>query len=86
MQITPSAESHIVHLLQAVDAPDDIAIRFHNTTTGWAIRVDAVQPNDRCVQHGTRTIVAIDPRAMAELEGRILDVELTDEGPRLAVC
>lgn len=52
---------------------------------GFALGPDQVEEGDEVVEEGGETVLVIASALAEELQGAIIDVEETEEGPRLAI-
>lgn len=68
---------------KAAGAPEGVAARIVVEGPGRTLRFDHARPGDATFAHEGRTVLLLDQEASQSLAGRTLDVEDTDEGPRL---
>lgn len=85
LNITEAAGSFISDLLGEANAPDDVAVRFVAEEQGLVLRLDQKQDADSDFEHEGRTIVVLDEQMSDFLSDRTLDVEQSDEGPKLSL-
>jgi hypothetical protein len=85
LTITDAAGSFITELLGEANAPDDVAIRFVAEEQGLVLRLDQKQDADSNYDHEGRTIVVLDSEMNEFLADRTLDVEPSDDGPKLSL-
>jgi Fe-S cluster assembly iron-binding protein IscA len=53
--------------------------------SGFALGPDQVEEDDEVVEEGGETVLVIASALAEELQGAIIDVEETEEGPRLTI-
>jgi len=83
LQITRPACEHLRQML--THAPEGVAVRLYLQYNDLAIAVDEVYDDDlSCVYEG-QTVLVMDSEMSQLLSQRRLDVELTEQGPQLAV-
>lgn len=85
LTLTDAAAVHLTELLTTAEAPEDVAVRFVRNEKGLAMQMDNERPGDDTFAHEGRTVLLLDSEVSEALTGRILDVEDSVEGPRLAL-
>jgi len=85
LTVSESAGARLAHKLDKKQVAADIAMRFvrDEQRSGWTIRPDRARPEDVTFAHSGRTVLLLDELASRSLSHRMLDVKVTDEGPRL---
>jgi Fe-S cluster assembly iron-binding protein IscA len=83
--VTDAACGHLAGLLYSANAPDEAVIRF--VLEGHAITptLDQERPDDTTYEYAGSTVLVLDEHTEALLENRTLDVQDTDDGPRLII-
>ena len=85
LTITDAAGSFLAEMLGEADAPEDVAIRFVAEEEGLALRLDRKQDADSAFDHEGRTIMVLDEEMSDFLAERTLDIEDSDDGPKLSL-
>jgi len=83
LTITDSAAEYLAGLLAEAEASPDIAIRFLRSGRALALRLDYVGGKDARFDHRGRVILTLDQGLSHLLADCRLEVEQTDQGPRL---
>lgn len=85
--VTEGAAEELNRLItEADDRPDNNTLRLGfspqgKPVLGW----DEPQDQDHKVEHETETVLVVDPTTGELLEGAVMDVAHTPEGPRLSL-
>lgn len=85
LTVTDEAAAHMANLLNQNDVPDDATLRFVVQDNALGIELSKSQPDDQTVEHDGRTVLVLGEDVSKILEERTLDIEQTQEGPKLAV-
>jgi Fe-S cluster assembly iron-binding protein IscA len=85
LTVTEGASAQLADMLTAAEAPDDVAVRFVVQGQGLALGLDQVKAEDQTFEHSGKTVLVLDEEIAGLLNDKTLDVEDTDEGPRLAL-
>ncbi len=86
LTVTDSACATIANLLESNDAPESVALRLTAAEQGGlGLSPDAPSDEDQSYHHEGRTVLVITPELVQQLDGVILDTELGEDGPRLAI-
>ncbi len=83
LSMTESAGQHLTDLLE--NDPEQTVLRFVAAEQGLAIEKGQVQPNDITLQHGERTVLAMDAAINTALTDKTLDVQTTEQGAQLTL-
>jgi len=85
--ITPGARAHLALVLEAADVPDDDnpVIRLFLGNEGLGLALDLEKPEDTKFEHEGNTILVVDDKLTQALEGKTLDVEVTEQGESLTL-
>lgn len=83
LQITRPACEHLRQMLSY--APDGVAVRLYRQYDDLAIAVDEVYDDDLSCEYEGRTVLVMDSEMSQLLAQRRLYLELTEQGPQLAV-
>jgi Fe-S cluster assembly iron-binding protein IscA len=83
LTVTETAGQHLSQILE--QAPGEAVVRFIPQENGLAMQLDNVRPGDTTFEHEEKPVLAMDTRVAEALDGRTLDVQSTEEGPRLAL-
>ncbi|MBI4308575.1 MAG: hypothetical protein HY684_07210 [Chloroflexi bacterium] len=84
LAVTDAAAKEMQSLLVKSGAPPEAALRLVPETNGLAFAVDVERPGDQVIGHQGKTVLLIAPNIQPYLEGILLDVRDTPEGPRFA--
>lgn len=85
LTVTDAACAFLAELLTEADAPEGVAIRFIIEEQGLAMRLDNHHDGDDSFNHGERLVLLVDEEMSVILDEKTLDVEESDEGPKLAL-
>jgi Fe-S cluster assembly iron-binding protein IscA len=83
LTVTDNAGAHLTQLLDEFNAPEDMAIRFVLDGKQLAPKLDSVHADDATFNHNGRTVLILDENISQALTNHTLDVQATDDGPRL---
>ena len=83
MTMTDAAGGFLSELLE--DAPPETAIRLVVEPHGLTSKLDTSRPGDTALNHSGRRVLLLDGRASMALSDKKLDVQDTDDGPRLRI-
>jgi Fe-S cluster assembly iron-binding protein IscA len=86
LTVTDAACGHLAGLLHnAINAPDEAAIRF--VVEGHTITptLDQERPDDTTYEYAGSTVLVLDEHVVALLDDRTLDVQESDDGPQLVL-
>lgn len=81
LEVSDAAGAYLAEMLDQHSAGD--AIRFVFGLAGLEPQPSAVLPGDTVYAYHGRTVLVLDHTVSRMLHGKTLDVEQTDEGPRL---
>jgi Fe-S cluster assembly iron-binding protein IscA len=85
MTLTEAAGGFLSKVLEEASAPPDTAVRLKVETNGLASTLDQPRPGDTTFNHDGRKVLLLDPAASQVLAGKKLDLQPTDDGPRLGI-
>jgi hypothetical protein len=83
--ITDAAGAHLTALLENANASEETAIRFVLEGSTLTPKLDSVHPGDATFDHEDRTVLALEAQVSDTLGNATLDVQPTDEGPKLVL-
>ncbi len=83
--MTEAAGAHMARVLAGTEAAEYAALWFVRAKHGFASRVDSARPSDATFKHEARTVLLFDEQVSELLADRTLDLEDTDEWPRLTL-
>ena len=86
LTMTEAAGAHLVDLLGEAEVPEDVAIRFVIESEELTLRLDKEQPGDESFNHEGKTVLLVDEEMSTMLSGKTLDIEPSDEGPKLTLA
>ncbi len=75
----------LCQMLTESDAPDDAAVRLVIEDDQLSMKVDEEKPGDETILHEGKTVLLVDAEMSQDLDGKMLDVEDTEEGPKLTM-
>lgn len=81
LEVSDAAGAYLAEMLDQHLAGD--AIRFVFGLAGLEPQPSAVLPGDTVYEYRGRTVLVLDRTVTRMLHGKTLDIEETDEGPRL---
>ncbi len=81
--ITEAAGAHLAEMLKNAEEGDDVFLRLVQEKDGLALRHDSADARDKTLTHEGRTVLVLDDELWQELVDKALDLEDTEEGPRL---
>jgi len=85
MTMTEAAGGFLREVLEGASVPPDTAVRLKLETNGLASTLDTPRPGDTTFNHDGRKVLLLDPSASQALAEKKLDVQATDDGPRLGL-
>jgi hypothetical protein len=85
LTMTNAAGDYLTVVLQKVHASQDTAIRIVFKDDKLAPALDTTRPGDETLDYHGRKILLLDAEVCEYLADSTLDVESTDEGPRLLI-
>jgi hypothetical protein len=83
--MTEAAGAHLIDLLGEADVPEDVAIRFVVESEELTLRLDKERPGDESLTHEGKTVLLLDEQMSPMLSEKTLDIEPSDEGPKLTL-
>ena len=83
--ITDAAGAHLTALLEDANASEETTIRFVLADNTLTPKLDSARPGDATFDHGDRTVLVLDAQVSDTLGDATLDVQPTDEGPKLII-
>ena len=81
--ITDAAGAHLAESLERADAPEDVFARLEQEEGGLVLRRAQALPGDSTFAYEGKTVFVLSDELCQQLGDSTLDVEDTDEGPRL---
>jgi hypothetical protein len=81
--MTEAAGSYLTTVLDNANASEEAAIRFVLEGNTLAPRLDHAHPGDATFDHAGRRVLVLDTQVSELLTDSTLDVQATDEGPKL---
>ncbi len=85
LTMTEAAGAHLIDLLGEAEVPEDVAIRFVVESEELTLRLDKECPGDEALSHEGKTVLLLDEEMSPLLSDKTLDVEPSDEGPKLTL-
>ncbi|MFQ5895681.1 MAG: hypothetical protein ACE5JJ_07690 [Nitrospinota bacterium] len=85
LTLTEAAGARLAYLLDEAEAPEDVAVRIVLEGRNLALKLDGARPDDATFAHEGRTVLLLDQKVSQLLADDTLDVEDTDDGPKLAL-
>ena len=85
LDMTEAAGNYLTAVLDAAEVSEHTAVRIRLQDDGLAPTLDMARPGDERFQHHGRVVLVLDDRAREYLEGSMLDVEHTPDGPKLLI-
>jgi Fe-S cluster assembly iron-binding protein IscA len=86
LTMTEAAGAHLIDLLGEAEVPEDVAIRFVVESEELTLRLDKEQPGDETLSHDGKTVLLLDEQMSPMLAGKTLDIEESDDGPKLSLA
>jgi len=84
--VTERAKEKLESMLTSKVDNSLAALRLITTDEGgYGLHIDVESPGDKVVKHKGRKVLVIDEKLADNLEGTILDTEITSEGVQLAL-
>jgi len=81
--MTETAAEYLTAVLDNANATEETAIRFVLEGNTLTPKLDNPQPGDATFDHEGRKVLVLDTQVSQVLADSTLDVEATDEGPKL---
>jgi hypothetical protein len=81
--MTQTAGEYLTAVLDNINAPEETAIRLVLEGDALTPRLDSARPGDEQFDHAGRMVLILDAQVSQILDDSALDVEATDEGPKL---
>ncbi len=81
--MTEAAGAHVAGLLERNEASEDAVLRLEREEGQLTLRQGHAHPGDSTFAHEGRNVLVLHDELCQELADSALDVEDTDEGPRL---
>jgi hypothetical protein len=85
LTMTKAAGDYLTAVLQRADASQDTAIRIVLEDDELAPALDTERPGDETLDYHGRKVLLLDAEVCEYLADSTLDVQPTDEGPRLLI-
>ena len=85
LTMTEAAAGYLSEVLNEAEAPQDTAIRLQVQDGGLSSALDRARPGDTALHHAGRKVLLLDPQACDLLSGSTIDLESTDDGPKLGI-
>lgn len=85
LNASDAACAFLGQLLVESDAPDDAAVRFVIDGNSLSLQLDDEKPGDATFNHEGRTVLVVDEDISKILDGKTLDLEESEEGPKLTL-
>lgn len=85
LSMTETAGEHLAALLEGAGAPAEMAVRLVREESGLSLTVDSERPGDATFTHAGRTVLVLDGEVSNQLAESTLDVEETEDGPKLGL-
>ena len=85
LTMTEAAGAHLIDLLGEADVPEDVAIRFVVESEELTLRLDKERPGDESLTHEGKTVLLLDEQMSPMLSEKTLDIEPSDDGPKLTL-
>ena len=83
--LTEAAGGFLNDVLASASAPTNTAVRLTVQPNGLASILDEPRAGDATFEHNGRKVLVLDSQAAKTLDGKVLDVQPTDDGPRLGI-
>lgn len=83
LMMTEEAAGYLVGLLDNTNAAEETAIRFVLDGNTLTPTLDQARPGDATFDHAGRQVLVLDARVSQILAESTLDVQTTEEGPKL---
>jgi hypothetical protein len=81
--MTETAGEYLTAVLDNANVPDETAIRLVLEGGTLTPQLDNARPGDEKFDHAGRMVLILDTQVSQVLDNSTLDVEATDEGPKL---
>lgn len=85
LRVTSAAKNRLLTKLVDSKAAADEAWRFTPKKSGWKLRLDREQPNDKTLVHEGRNVLLLDQDVLRTMTKLTLDVANLDTKPRLTL-
>ena len=83
--LTEAAGGYLTAVLDNANASEDTAIRFVLEGNTLTPKLDNARPGDEKFDYAGRMVLVLDVQVSQALDDSALDVEATDEGPKLTL-
>jgi Fe-S cluster assembly iron-binding protein IscA len=85
LNITEAAGGYLSKVLDDANATPETAVRLVVQSSGLTAALDTERPGDAAIDHDGRKVLLLDAQASQVLADRTLDMQPTEEGPRLGI-
>ena len=85
LNASDAACAFISELLTSSEASDESAVRIAIEENQLSMKLDEEKPGDETFLHEGKTILLVDAEISQVLDGKTLEFEDTEEGPKLMV-
>ncbi len=85
LTMTEAAAGYLNEVLEEAEAPRDTAIRLQIQDGGLSSALDRARPGDTALHHAGRKVLLLDPQASELLAESTLDLQPTEDGPKLGL-
>jgi hypothetical protein len=85
LMISETAGEYLTAILDNANAAEETAVRFVLEGNTLTPQLDNARPGDATFDHDGRQILVLDEQVSQVLADSTLDVQATDEGPRLVL-
>jgi Fe-S cluster assembly iron-binding protein IscA len=85
LMLTETAGEYLTTLLENTNAPEETTIRFVLEGSTLTPKLDNTRPGDATFDHDGRRVLVLDSQVSQILAESTLDVQATDEGPKLVL-
>ncbi|MFQ5793737.1 MAG: adhesin [Candidatus Bipolaricaulia bacterium] len=83
MTVTKSAREELKKILDNTETQPEQSLRLVEDQGYYTLVLDTEQQDDQVVEHDGTTVLLVDADIKAQLEGVVLDLQDTSEGPQL---
>lgn len=85
LMVTQTAGEYLTAILENTNASEETAVRFVLDGNTLTPKLDNAHPGDETFDHDGRKILVLDAQVSQVLADSTLDVQPTDEGPKLVL-
>ena len=85
LTMTQAAAGYLSDVLERANVSPETAVRLVVEADGLTPALDTARPGDTTFDHAGRKVLLLDAFTSDVLADRTLDIQSTDEGPRLSV-